>query len=117
MTRTLGRAATHGFSPPEQAMGTGTDERSDIYASARPSTPCSTHQPAGRPISGRVAGKPLQPPSEMVPGLPALLDETILQSLNLNVNQRHQSIAEFGRVLDSLAERWSRPPLHLRELI
>ena len=34
MTRTLGRAATHGFSPPEQAMGTGTDERSDIYALA-----------------------------------------------------------------------------------
>jgi serine/threonine-protein kinase len=34
LTRTLGRAASHGFSPPEQAMGTGTDQRSDIYSLA-----------------------------------------------------------------------------------
>ena len=51
----------------------------------------------------------------MVPGLPALLDETILQSLNLNVNQRHQSIAEFGRVLDSLAGRLVSAPLFTSE--
>ncbi|MGH8471041.1 MAG: serine/threonine protein kinase, partial [Gammaproteobacteria bacterium] len=110
MTRTLGRAATHGFSPPEQVMGTGTDERSDIYALGATlyALLTGTSPPAAHE---RVAGRPLQPPSEMVPGLPALLDETILQSLNLNVNQRHQSIAEFGRVLDSLAGRLVSAPL------
>ncbi len=110
MTRTLGRAATHGFSPPEQAMGTGTDERSDIYALGATlySLLTGTNPPAAHE---RVAGKPVQPPSELVPGLPPLLDETILKSLNLNVNQRHRSIAEFGRVLDSLAGRLVSAPL------
>ena len=32
VTRTIGRAVTHGFSPPEQVLGTGTDVRSDVYA-------------------------------------------------------------------------------------
>src|SRR4029453_5038441 len=31
-TRTMARAATHGFSPPEQVLGTGTGPPSDVYA-------------------------------------------------------------------------------------
>jgi serine/threonine-protein kinase len=101
LTRTLGRAATQGFSPPEQAMGTGTDERSDIYslgatfyASLTGQSPPAAHE--------RVAGKELVPPSQTVAGIPAELDEILLRALDLNVNHRPQSVKEFGEALGGL---------------
>lgn len=111
LTRTLGRAATHGFSPPEQAMGTGTDERSDIYALAATcyalltgKSPPAAHE--------RVAGTELIPPSQIVPDIPPTLDAGLLRALELNINHRQQSIQEFSRTLDELdlvaAERSSR---------
>ncbi|NJD08763.1 MAG: serine/threonine protein kinase [Methylococcaceae bacterium] len=100
MTRTLGRAATHGFSPPEQAMGTGTDQRSDIYALAATiyallsgRNPPAAHE--------RIAGKELVPLSEIVPGVSPTLDQALLKALNLNVNHRHQSMQEFARALEA----------------
>lgn len=104
MTRTLGRAATHGFSPPEQVMGTGTDERSDIYALGATFYALLTGQkpPAAHE---RVAGKELRPPSQIAPEVPPELDEAILQALSLNANHRQQTVREFARVLDSLASR------------
>lgn len=99
MTRTLGRAATHGFSPPEQAMGTGTDERSDIYALAATFYALLTGEnpPAAHE---RVAGKELVPPSQIVPDISPQLEAAILQALNLNVNHRQQTMKEFFQVLD-----------------
>lgn len=101
MTRTLGRAATHGFSPPEQAMGTGTDERSDIYALAATFYALLTGEnpPAAHE---RVAGKELVPPSQIVPDISPLLEAAILQALNLNVNHRQQTMKEFSQALETI---------------
>jgi serine/threonine-protein kinase len=102
MTRTIGRAATHGFSPPEQAMGTGTDERSDIYALAATFYALLTGEnpPAAHE---RVAGKELVPPSQIVPDISPRLEAAILQALNLNVNHRQQTMKEFSLALEAIA--------------
>lgn len=102
MTRTLGRAVTHGFSPPEQAMGTGTDERSDIYALAATFyalltgvSPPAAHE--------RVAGKDITPPSQIIPDIPPQLEEAIMQALSLNVNHRQQTMKEFSEALERIS--------------
>ncbi|MGH8476178.1 MAG: serine/threonine protein kinase [Methylococcales bacterium] len=101
MTRTLGRAATSGFSPPEQAMGTGTDPRSDIYALAATFYALLTgEKPPG--AHERVAGKEIVAPSTVVPEISARLDQAILKALNLNVNHRQQTVKEFSQVLDGI---------------
>ncbi|MGR9100099.1 MAG: protein kinase domain-containing protein [Gammaproteobacteria bacterium] len=100
MTRTLGRAASVGFSPPEQVMGTGTDVRSDIYSFAATvyyaltgKTPVPAHE--------RVAGKPLPEPSELAPGLPANVNDILVKGLNLNINERPQTVSDFVAVFDA----------------
>jgi serine/threonine-protein kinase len=94
VTRTLGRAASHGFSPPEQVMGTGTDVRSDVYSFAATiyfalvgKSPVAAHE--------RVAGAVLQAASELVTGIPVEADVMLTKALNLNINERPQTIAEF----------------------
>ncbi len=99
MTRTLGRAATHGFSPPEQVMGTGTDQRSDVYALGATCYALLTGEnpPAAHE---RVAGKELRPPGELSPETPEEFRAALLQALSLNVNHRQQSVAEFSRMIE-----------------
>jgi serine/threonine-protein kinase len=98
VTRTLGRAVTHGFSPPEQVLGTGTDPRSDVYAlgailyaAITGTTPPAAHE--------RVTGTVLHAASHYVPGIPPLLDMAILRALELNLNARQQTIAELAQTL------------------
>jgi serine/threonine-protein kinase len=98
VTRTLGRAVTHGFSPPEQVMGTGTDARSDVYAlgailyaAITGRTPPAAHE--------RVTGAVLEPPASFFPDIPPLLDTAIRQALELNLHVRQQTIAELVRTL------------------
>ncbi len=100
MTRLQARAASYGFSPPEQVMGTGTDPRSDIYALAATVYMLLTGDtpPA---VNERLAGKEVAPPSSKVPGLPSTLDETLLRALELNPNNRQQSIREFTEALQA----------------
>jgi serine/threonine protein kinase len=109
MTRTLGRAATHGFSPPEQAMGTGTDERSDIYSLAATFYALLTGEnpPAAHE---RVAGKELTPPSQLAQDIAPELEAAILQALNLNVNRRQQTVQEFVQALEEAEGIFSTQP-------
>lgn len=93
-TRTLGRAASHGFSPPEQVMGTGTDVRSDIYSFAATiyfalvgKTPVAAHE--------RVAGASLQAPNALVSGIPDEVNAALMKGLSLNINERQQTISDF----------------------
>jgi len=105
----LGRAATHGFSPPEQVMGTSTDERADIYALGATFYALLTgrNPPAAHE---RVAGKELTPPSEIVPDVPPELEEAILQALSLNMHHRQQTVREFAMGLEGMEfENYSRP--------
>lgn len=101
-TRTLAMAVTVGFSPPEQVMGTGTDQRADVYALGATfyalltgKNPAAAHQ--------RIAGLELIPPSQLVPGVPPEVEDAIMTSLNLNMNHRQQSVAEFAMALSNVA--------------
>ena len=99
MTRTLGRAATHGFSPPEQVMGTGTDQRSDVYALGATCYALLTGEspPAAHE---RVAGKENQAAGGVDPRSRRSSAAALVQALSLNVNHRQQSVAEFSRMIE-----------------
>lgn len=102
-TRTIARAASLGFSPPEQVLGTGTDERSDIYAFGATfyyvltgTVPPGAHE--------RVAGKDLVSVKQLAPETPPVLCEVVEKALQLNMNERFQSVNEILDVLDMLAD-------------
>lgn len=99
VTRTIARSVSHGFSPPEQALGTGTDERSDVYALGATMYALSTGK-APPAAHQRVAGQDLVPPRSLSPSVPAALDAAIVQALSLNMNHRQQSIREFARMCE-----------------
>lgn len=98
-TRALGRAVTHGYSPPEQAMGTGTDARSDVYALGATIYYMLTGQrPPG--AAERIQGTEVTPASRFLDGLPPAVDRALLQALSLNPNERQQNVHEFGKAFD-----------------
>ena len=99
VTRTIARSASHGFSPPEQVLGTGTDERSDVYAlGATLYLLLTGRKPT--PAHERVAGEELPSPTYLNPEIPAEIEMLILRALELNINQRVQSIDEFTSAIE-----------------
>lgn len=106
-TRTIARSVSHGFSPPEQALGTGTDERSDVYAlGATLFTLLTGTVPP--PAHERVAGKELTAPHTSHPTVPMAMSDAIVRALELNWNLRHQSIAELRAQIEEV------PPIDLQ---
>ena len=99
VTRTIARSASHGFSPPEQVLGTGTDQRSDVYALGATMYALLTGQ-APPPAHERVAGRELSMPRTLAPTIPEPLQAAIVQALSLNINHRQQSIRELGRMCE-----------------
>jgi serine/threonine-protein kinase len=100
-TRVTAQAVSHGFSPPEQVLGSGTDERSDIYAlGATLYYLLSGEVPP--PAHERVAGKELRTISDIVPGIPLAIDELLASTLSLNIHYRPATVEEFRRVVDVL---------------
>ncbi|MGE4607910.1 MAG: protein kinase [Myxococcota bacterium] len=101
-TRTIARSATHGFSPPEQVLGTGTDERSDVYSLGATLFQLLTGEKPP-PAHQRVAGADLVRPGSLVDGISPALDELILHAMELNIHARIQSIHDFATRLDAIA--------------
>ncbi len=100
-TRVLGRACSHGFSPPEQVLGLGTETKSDLYSWGATCyylltgrVPTAAHE--------RLAGRELQPPTALVPELPPEVDKVLLSSLHLNMDQRPPNARELITMLQPL---------------
>jgi serine/threonine protein kinase len=108
-TSTIARAATHGYSPPEQTLGTGTDLRSDVYSLAATLYTLLTGQ-VPPPAHVRVAGRELTPPAELVPELPKPVSDALIDALKLNINERPQSISALMERLNAAAPQQATAP-------
>lgn len=102
VTRMQGRAFSHGFSPPEQVIGVGTEARSDIYSFGATFYCLLTGQPPPA-AHERLVGREIELPSVLSPDLPPEADRVLLSSLNLNMDMRPASISELKSMLQVLA--------------
>ena len=101
-THLLACATSHGFSSPEQAMSTGTDQRSDIYSLGATLYALLTGVTPPSANERLVNGKMIIPASQLASNIPPALENTLSRSLELNPDNRQQSIDELAAVFDAL---------------
>ncbi len=102
----------YSYLSPEQAKGLPADRRTDIYAcgivlwellTGRQLFPSNnrTHQEALAAVRNPI----VRAPSELVPGIPAGLDDVILAALVSDPAQRYQTAGEFRAALSEILAR------------
>jgi len=102
----------YSYLSPEQAKGLPADRRTDIYAcgivlwellTGRQLFPSNnrTHQEALATVRNPI----VRAPSEVVPGIPAGLDDVLLEALAAEPSQRYQTAGEFRAALSEILAR------------
>lgn len=102
----------YSYLSPEQAKGLPADRRTDIYAcgivlwellTGRQLFPSNnrTHQEALAAVRNPI----VRAPSEVVPGIPAGLDEVLIQALASDPAQRYQNAGDFRAALSEILAR------------
>lgn len=113
---TVGRIiGTDGYMSPEQADGLNIDTRTDIYSLGCVMYYMLTGKNAIQKGSNEyetintILRFKVQPPSSVVPGIPAYIDNAVMKAMDKNMRLRYQSADEFRRALDISAGSGSQP--------
>ena len=101
-TRVAGQAMTSGFSSPEQAMGTGTDQCSDIYSFAATLYKLLSGVTPPAADDRVIQGKAIIPLSQLVDDVPPSLEKALHRAMEINAKNRQQSIVELAAVIEGL---------------
>ncbi len=100
MATTLGaRAITPGYSPPEQYGGGRTDARSDIYALGATLYNLLTGKAPPESIKRMIRQAELRTPRQINPGISPASEQAILKAMELDAQQRFQTIEEMRQAL------------------
>ena len=110
----------HAYMSPEQARGEELDARSDVYGLGIVFHELLTSQRLFKRETDlatlkAVVGAPVQPPSELVPGIPKELDAVVMKALARRRDERYQSAGELQLALEDflLSERLPGTQAHL----
>lgn len=102
---------------PEGALGLPVDKRADVYAAAlvlyvmlAGRGPFDHFESDSLVLSAHAVEDPLPPSAHALQPLPVELDEIVMRALSKDPNARFQSAAEFGAVLERVAELLVAPP-------
>ncbi len=96
---------THGYAPPEQYDRQGQfGEYTDVYALAATLYNLLTNQPV-LPAIFRQTGIPLKPPQEFNSQISDRLNQVIIKGMELEINQRPQTVGEFRELLGLLGNQ------------
>ena len=109
-TQMMAKAVSLGFSPPEQySGGGGTDTRSDIYALGATLYCLLTIQMPPDGFERLTEGKPLLPPRQFNPAIPAALETVVQKAMDLNSLRRYQNGAEILAALQQVRGQTATP--------
>ncbi|NDD30492.1 MAG: serine/threonine protein kinase [Proteobacteria bacterium] len=90
------------FSPPEQLAGLPTDFRSDVYAYGATLYDMFTGERPPECMKRLLESVPVKPPSHFNPAISPRLDALIIKALELQADNRFQTMAEIAGVLADL---------------